>query len=154
MLGRWSVPCRAQSPRHRAPPVQPAVQIDRGAPPRRASRARRGRPLRDAGRHLALHLRPALGTDTTRFSTTDASGSTSQVASLADALDRLAELLELLGTVGRPTLDEAITALCDRLDGQSLESPSPHHGHPGLSPRPQSASPRAASPRPAARPRR
>lgn len=61
-----------------------------------------------------------------------------QTTAIAHALDRLAELLERPGPDGsRPTLDAAITALCDRLDAEGLESLSPHRGHPGHLARPR-----------------
>lgn len=61
-----------------------------------------------------------------------------QTTAIAHALDRLAEQLDRPGPDGsRPTLEAAITALCDRLDAEGLESLSPHRGHPGHLARPR-----------------
>ena len=56
---------------------------------------------------------------------------------IAHALDRLAELLEQAGPASGTSLDEAITALCERVDADGLEGLSPHRGHPGHLARPR-----------------
>src|SRR5699024_2256329 len=61
-----------------------------------------------------------------------------QTQAIAHALDRLAELMEQAGPADRSqphhpplTIDDAITALFDRLDAEGLGALSPHRGHPG-----------------------
>ena len=67
-----------------------------------------------------------------------------QTQAIAHALDRLAELMEQAGPADRSqphhpplTIDDAITALFDRLDAEGLGALSPHRGHPGHLARPR-----------------
>jgi predicted ABC-class ATPase len=57
-----------------------------------------------------------------------------QTQAVAHALDRLAELAERDGPL---PLDEAVRALCDRLEAEGLDALSPHRGHPGHLARPR-----------------
>ncbi|MGP9582769.1 ABC-ATPase domain-containing protein [Brachybacterium sp. AOP42-C2-15] len=61
-----------------------------------------------------------------------------QTQAIAHALDRLAELLDQPGPGDAPlTLEQAITALCERVDAEGLDVLSPHRGHPGHLTRPR-----------------
>ena len=61
-----------------------------------------------------------------------------QTQAIAHALDRLAELLDQPGPDGAPlSLEQAITALCERIEAEGLDVLSPHRGHPGHLARPR-----------------
>ena len=61
-----------------------------------------------------------------------------QTQAIAHVLDRLAELLDQPGPDGAPlSLEQAITALCERIEAEGLDVLSPHRGHPGHLARPR-----------------
>ena len=61
-----------------------------------------------------------------------------QAHAIAHALDRLAELLDQPGPDGAPlSLEQAIAALCERIEAEGLDVLSPHRGHPGHLARPR-----------------
>ena len=121
---------------HRAP--APAADVFAAAHPRTPSAG----SLRPPGKKKPASARGwgtiRLGHEHIDLSALSQLVDAAQTQAIAHALDRLAELLDAPGPGGAPlALEQATTALCERIDAEGLDVLSPHHGHPGHLARPR-----------------